>query len=71
MEGLAQPTSLEVMMRNKISNSRKLNLGQKKMSITPRASQKPEQNKYCEKLFICKYFHDINRYNNQSAWTIT
>ena len=29
MEGLAQPTSLEEMMRNKISYSRKLNLGKK------------------------------------------
>ena len=71
MEGLAQPTSLEEMMRNKISYSRKLNLGKKKCQLPRERVKKPEQNKYCEKLFICKYFHDINRYNNQSAWTIT
>ena len=35
MEGLAQPTSLEEMMRNKISYSRKLNLGKRKKYQLP------------------------------------
>ena len=54
MEGLAQPTSLEEMMRNKISNSRKLNLGQKKCQL-PR-----ERVKNLNKTNIAKNCSSVN-----------
>ena len=53
MEGLAQPTSLEEMMRNKISYSRKLNLG--KEFQLPR-----EQVKNLNKTNIAKNCSSVN-----------
>ena len=64
MEGLAQPTSLEEMMRNKISYSRKLNLGKKKCQL-PR-----ERVKNLNKTNIAKNCLSVNTSTISTVTTI-